>query len=47
MQGYYRLNITILSDTYNISTTCFGPYDHRQVGYTIRGENYIINNGKV
>jgi len=31
MQGYYRLNTTILSDTYNISTTCLGLYGHRQV----------------
>jgi len=22
----------------NISTTCFGPYGHRQVGYKIRGK---------
>jgi len=35
MQGYYCLNTTILSDTY-ISTTCFGLYGHRQVGYSIR-----------
>ena len=35
----YRLNTTILSDIYiYISTTCFGPYGHRQVGYDIRGK---------
>ena len=39
--------ITVLTQLYcqihiNISTTCFGPYGHRQVGYNIRGKDYII-----
>jgi len=42
MQGYYRLNTTILSDTYNISTTYFGLYGHRHVRYSMRWKNYII-----
>jgi len=38
MQG-----ITVLTQLYcqihtNISTACFGPYGHRQVGYSIRGK---------
>jgi len=42
-----RKGITILTQLYcqihiNISTTCFGPYGHCQVGYSIRGKNYII-----
>ena len=33
----YRLDTPILSDIYiNISTTCFGPFGHFQVGYEIR-----------
>ena len=34
-QLYFRIHI-------NISATYFGPYGHRQVGYSIRGRNYII-----
>jgi len=35
--------ITVLTQLYcqihiNISTMCFGPYGHRQVGYKIRGK---------
>jgi hypothetical protein len=35
-QLYFQINI-------NISTTCFGSYGHRQVGYRIRGQTMSYN----
>jgi len=39
--------ITILTKLYcwihiNIQTTCYGPYGHRQVGYSIGGKTHMI-----